>query len=62
MPLLKPTIAIEQLSQEQVKEVTSHMNEAIEKDKEFIKQAQEKIEQSTNTHWRLVNFIVGDKV
>jgi uncharacterized ferredoxin-like protein len=59
---LKPTIAIEQLSQEQAKEVASHMNEAIEKGKEFIKQAQEKIEQSTNTYRHPVNFTVGDKV
>jgi ABC-type taurine transport system substrate-binding protein len=50
MPLLKLTIVTEQLSQEQVKEVTSHINKAIEKGKEFIKQAQEKIEQSTNTY------------
>jgi hypothetical protein len=38
------------------------MNEAIEKGKGFMKQAQEKMEQSTNTHWRPVNFTVGDKV
>jgi hypothetical protein len=61
-PLLKPTIATEQLSQERAKEVASRMNKAIKKGKEFIKQAQEKIEQSANTHRRLVDFIVGDKV
>ena len=38
------------------------MNEAIEKGKEFMKQAQEKMEQSTNTYRRPVNFTVGDKV
>jgi hypothetical protein len=38
------------------------MNEAIEKGKEFITQAQKKIEQSTNAHQCLVNFTVGDKV
>ena len=61
-PLSKPTTATEQLSQEQAKEVASRMNKAIKKGKEFIKQAQEKIEQSANTHRRLVDFTVGDKV
>ena len=61
-PPLKPTTATEQLSQERAKEVASRMNEAIEKGKEFMKQAQEKMEQSTNAHRRPVNFTVGDKV
>ena len=61
-PPSKPTTATEQLSQEQAKEVASRMNEAIKKGKEFIKQAQEKIEQSANTHWCPVDFTVGDKV
>jgi transposase InsO family protein len=61
-PPSKPTTATEQLSQERAKEVASRMNEAIKKGKEFIKQAQEKMEQSANTHRRLVDFTVGDKV
>ena len=61
-PPPEPTTATEQLSQERAKEVASRMNEAIEKGKEFMKQAQEKMEQSTNAHRRPVNFTVGDKV
>jgi Chromo (CHRromatin Organisation MOdifier) domain len=58
----EPTSATAELSQQRAKELATRMNEAIEKGKEVILEAQAKKERDVNTHRRPVDFAVDDKV
>jgi transposase InsO family protein len=51
-----------ELSQERARELATRMNQAIEKGKEIIREAQAKKERDVNTHRRPVDFTVNDKV